>query len=140
MELSDKDKNRGNDNRAFESDDTVEQRTNYTTNEKKQTDLQELEDCSFFCASFECLNVFRNPKWFLVFLCFAAFMQGLGINGFVNVVITTIERRFGLSSTQSGTVASTYDIGSMIIMIPVSFLGGRPGASKPRCVLKDYER
>ena len=58
--------------------------------------------------------------------------QGLSINGFVNVVITSIERRFGLNSTQTGTIASTYDIGSMIIMIPVCFLGGKIGSSKPR--------
>jgi organic anion transporter 4A len=39
------------------------------------------------------------------------FCAGLCINGLVNVVITTIERRFGLQSTQTGLIAGSYDIG-----------------------------
>jgi len=54
------------------------------------------------------------------------------VNGFVNVVITTIERRFGLRSSQSGLVAGGYDIASFACLIPVTYLGGRAGASKPR--------
>lgn len=56
------------------------------------------------------------------------------VNGFVNVVITTIERRFGLRSSQSGLVAGGYDIASFLCLIPVTYLGGRPGASKPRWI------
>jgi len=54
------------------------------------------------------------------------------VNGFVNVVITTIERRFGLRSSQSGLIAGGYDIASFACLIPVTYLGGRAGASKPR--------
>jgi Na+/melibiose symporter-like transporter len=60
------------------------------------------------------------------------FVTGMVVNGFVNVVITTIERRFGLRSSQSGLVAGGYDIASFLCLIPVTYLGGRPGASKPR--------
>jgi organic anion transporter 4A len=60
------------------------------------------------------------------------FVAGMVVNGFVNVVITTIERRFGLRSSQSGLVAGGYDIASFACLIPVTYLGGRPGASKPR--------
>ena len=67
-------------------------------------------------------------------MSFAAFIQGLCINGFVNVVITSIEKRFGLRSTQTGLISSTYDIGSLLVMIPVSFFGGRSLASKPRWI------
>ena len=42
--------------------------------------------------------------------------------------------RFGLQSTQTGLISSAYDIGSLVVMIPVSYYGGRPGASKPRTV------
>ena len=54
------------------------------------------------------------------------------INGFVNVVISTIEKRFGLKSTETGLVAGSYDIGSMLAVIPISYFGGRLGSSKPR--------
>ena len=35
-----------------------------------------LEDCGLFGLSLASLNVFRNPKWCLVFLCWAGFTQG----------------------------------------------------------------
>jgi len=54
------------------------------------------------------------------------------VNGFVNVVITTIERRFGLKSSETGLIAGGYDIASFLLLIPVSYLGGRAKASKPR--------
>lgn len=54
------------------------------------------------------------------------------VNGFVNVVITTIERRFGLRSSQTGLVAGGYDMASFLCLVPVTYLGGRRGASKPR--------
>ena len=93
-----------------------------------------IEDCALPCVKLRWLNMFRSPRWFLVFLCMAATIQGLCINGLVNVVITSIERRFGLQSTQSGIIASSYDIGSLVIMVPVSYFGGRVGASKPRWI------
>jgi len=103
----------------------------------KEDDLnttRNLEDCGPPFLKLPGLNRFRNPKWFLVFLSFAAFTQGLCVNGLVNVVITSIERRFGLQSTQTGIIASSYDIGSLLVTIPVSYLGGRVGASKPRWI------
>lgn len=59
---------------------------------------------------------------------------GLLVNGCINVVITTIERRFGLRSSQTGLVASGYDIASFLCLVPVTYFGGRPGASKPRWI------
>lgn len=59
---------------------------------------------------------------------------GLVVNGCINVVITTIERRFGLSSSQTGLVSSGYDIASFLCLVPVTYFGGRAGASKPRWI------
>lgn len=61
-------------------------------------------------------------------------ITGLIVNGFINVVITTIEKRFGLRSRQTGLVASGYDIASFICLIPVTYFGGRIGASKPKWI------
>ncbi len=49
---------------------------------------------------------------------------------FTNVVISSLERRFGLQSTQSGVIAGSYDLGSLLAVVPVTYVGGRPGASK----------
>merc|ERR1719228_3004641 len=51
-----------------------------------------IEDCSLPCLRLRFLNRFRSPAWFLVFMSLAAMVQGLCINGLVNVVITSIER------------------------------------------------
>lgn len=50
------------------------------------------------------------------------------------MVITTIEKRFGLRSSQTGLVASGYDIASFVCLVPVTYVGGRSGASKPRWI------
>ena len=73
----------------------------------------------------------HNPKLVLVCLCAAGVVQGMI---FTNVVISTIERRFGLDSTQSGFVAGSYDLGSLLAIVPITYFGGRPGASKPKYI------
>ena len=131
--------NSGVTNQGFESDGF--QQIQLQDKKLKQQIVEDsddpiVEDCGLpnLKLKLKFLNSFRSPKWFLVFLCLAATTQGLCINGLVNVVITSIERRFGLKSTQSGIIASSYDIGSMLIMIPVNYFGGRLGASKPRYI------
>ena len=59
-------------------------------------------------------------------------LQGMVINGLVNVVLSTLETRFGLKSVVSGQIAGFYDIGSLLTVIPVTYFGGRRVASKPR--------
>lgn len=46
------------------------------------------------------IQTFNTPRWVLFFLCIASFLQGMIINGFINTVITSIERRFDLRSYQ----------------------------------------
>ena len=93
------------------------------------------------CQLFGCLRLpefcqrwFLNAPWILVFLCWASTMQGMVINGFVNAVISSLEQRFGLKSTETGVIAGSYDIGSMLSVIPITYFGGRVGASKPKYI------
>ena len=53
---------------------------------------------------------------------------------FVNAVISSLEQRFGLKSTETGVIAGSYDIGSMLSVIPITYFGGRVGASKPKYI------
>ncbi|XP_046350996.2 solute carrier organic anion transporter family member 4A1-like [Haliotis rufescens] len=75
---------------------------------------------------------FRKPGWVLFWLCWVGGLQGMLVSGFVNVIITTIERRFEISSTETGTIVSSYDIASAICLIPVSYFGGL--GVKPRYI------
>ena len=83
------------------------------------------------CCGFPLPKLFLNPRWLLACLCLSAIVQGMI---FTNVVISSIERRFGLQSTQSGIIAGSYDFGSLLAVIPVTYFGGRPGASKPHYI------
>ena len=53
---------------------------------------------------------------------------------FTNVVISSLERRFGMDSTQSGLVVGAYDMGNLLAVIPVTYYGGRPSSSKPKWI------
>ncbi|XP_058859972.1 solute carrier organic anion transporter family member 4A1-like isoform X1 [Acipenser ruthenus] len=86
---------------------------------------KETEDlCGWGALKPRCIQVFNTPKWVLFFLCVASFLQGMIINGFINTVITSIERRFDLRSYQSGLIASSYDIACCICLSFVSYFGG----------------
>lgn len=78
------------------------------------------------------LQHFRTPQWALVALCSASFIQGLTINGYVNVVLPTIEKRFQMRSIQSGSIISMYNVGSFILSTPVAYYGGN--RHKPRII------
>ncbi|KAH8282581.1 hypothetical protein KR054_008553 [Drosophila jambulina] len=80
------------------------------------------------------LQRFCTAKWALFWLCWGGALQGLIVNGLINVSISTIERRFGLRSRQTGLVASGYDVASFACLVPVTYYGGRRGASKPRFI------
>ena len=54
------------------------------------------------------------------------------MNGFVSLVVSTLEKRFDINSAQSGNIGGSYDIGFMLAIIPMTYFGGKRGASKPR--------
>ncbi|EDW37341.1 GL26208 [Drosophila persimilis] len=100
------------------------------------TDAALLVDQRFGWCSFQpqWLQRFCTAKWALFWLCWGGALQGLIVNGLINVSISTIERRFGLRSRQMGLVASGYDLASFACLVPVTYYGGRKGASKPRFI------
>ncbi|XP_055022096.1 solute carrier organic anion transporter family member 4A1 [Boleophthalmus pectinirostris] len=76
------------------------------------------------------IQVFNTPRWVLFFLSVASFLQGLIINGLINTVVTSIERRFDLSSSQTGLIVSSYDIAACVCLAFASYFGGN--GHKPR--------
>lgn len=62
---------------------------------------------------------------FVLLLSFLVTLQQALSSGYINSVITTIEKRFEIPSSLSGLVASSYEIGNVITVIFVSYLGSR---------------
>lgn len=92
------------------------------------TDSENL--CGWGALTPSFIQTFNTPRWVLFFLCIASFLQGMIINGFINTVITSIERRFDLRSYQAGLIASSYDIAACLCLAFVSYFGGT--GHKPR--------
>nr|XP_046252002.1 solute carrier organic anion transporter family member 4A1 [Scatophagus argus]XP_046252003.1 solute carrier organic anion transporter family member 4A1 [Scatophagus argus]XP_046252004.1 solute carrier organic anion transporter family member 4A1 [Scatophagus argus] len=80
--------------------------------------------CGWGALKPKAIQVFNTPHWVLFFLCVASFLQGMIINGFINTVVTSIERRFDLHSYQTGLIASSYDIAACGCLVFVSYFGG----------------
>ncbi|XP_041974935.1 solute carrier organic anion transporter family member 5A1 [Aricia agestis] len=68
---------------------------------------------------------FSSIKVFVFFLSILVTLQQALSSGYINSVITTIEKRFEIPSSLSGLIASSYEIGNVITVIFVSYLGSR---------------
>lgn len=58
-------------------------------------------------------------------MIFSHFLKGVVTDGFVNTSVTSIERRFELSSTQSGIIVSLYFFSGVFVNLFVAYFGGR---------------
>ncbi|XP_037528430.2 solute carrier organic anion transporter family member 4A1-like [Rhipicephalus sanguineus] len=86
--------------------------------------------CGWFGFSPSVAQRFARPQWVLVCFSMAAFAQGMVISGFINVSLPTLERRFHLRSVETGLIVAMYNVGSLLLMAPVTFFGSE--MKKPR--------
>ncbi|EDO36636.1 predicted protein, partial [Nematostella vectensis] len=69
------------------------------------------------------LQRFAAPKWFLVFQCWLVLAQGLIVSGMTGVVISSLEKRFYLKTSEVGAITACYDIAAALMAIVVSYYG-----------------
>uniref|UniRef100_H2Z037 Solute carrier organic anion transporter family member n=1 Tax=Ciona savignyi TaxID=51511 RepID=H2Z037_CIOSA len=74
----------------------------------------------------------NNAKCFLVVYSLFSMVAGTMIGGLTNTNISTLERRFGLSSSQSALVVVSYDVAFCILTAFVTYFGAT--ANRPRLV------
>ncbi|XP_068745910.1 solute carrier organic anion transporter family member 4A1-like [Montipora capricornis] len=72
----------------------------------------------------EFLQKLNTPKWFLVFLTIYSFMQGMIATGLTAAGLTSLEKRFKLSSKQSGMIIAANDVSALLLIIFISYFGG----------------
>lgn len=83
------------------------------------------QDCGLLSCRPVALQRFARIKIFVLLLSILVTLQQALSSGYINSVITTIEKRFEIPSSFSGLIASSYEIGNVITVIFVSYLGSR---------------
>lgn len=79
-----------------------------------------------------CLQVFNSIRWYVFFTCVFSLFQGYLVNGVINAIISTLEKRFELPSSKSGLIVSSNDFIAFFLVLFISFYGGE--RHKPRLI------
>lgn len=69
--------------------------------------------------------LFNPPQIFVFLLSVLVTVQQALASGYLNSVITTIEKRYEIPSSLTGVISSMYEIGNVITVIFVSYLGSK---------------
>ncbi|XP_023293331.2 solute carrier organic anion transporter family member 4C1 isoform X2 [Lucilia cuprina] len=93
-------------------------------NDDDDDDLRS-QDCGILGCRPGGIQKFARIKIFVLLLSMLVMLQQALSSGYINSVITTIEKRFEIPSSYSGLIASSYEIGNVITVIFVSYLGSR---------------
>ena len=87
---------------------------------------------TIFFIYFSCLQVFNTIRWYVFWVCVFSIVQGFIVNGVVNAIITTLEKRFDLPSSKSGLIASSNDFLALFLVLLISFYGSE--RHKPKLI------
>jgi len=97
-----------------------------STKRSRSSVSEDDEDLRYGClgAHPNWMQGMNNIAGFVCGLSFANCFQSLA-NGLFGVVLSTIEKQFDLTSSESSWIASAYEIGPIPILLLLSFLGSR---------------
>ncbi|KAH3750801.1 hypothetical protein DPMN_185335 [Dreissena polymorpha] len=71
----------------------------------------------------DCIQMFNTIRWYVFWVCVFSLFQGFIVNGVINAVITTLEKRYDLPSSKSGLIASSNDFFAFFLVLVISFYG-----------------
>ncbi|KAK3587808.1 hypothetical protein CHS0354_042772 [Potamilus streckersoni] len=92
--------------------------------------FQEDEEYGCFFIKPRYLQRFNTIRWHVFWQCVFNFFEGFAVNGIINVIIPALEKRYSLSSSRSGLIASSYDFGAFLCYLFIGYFGEQ--RHKPR--------
>jgi len=96
-----------------------------TTSQHIQTDNSGRFQTGFGCLRCRpgCLQFLASARWFLFFMCMSVILESMAVNGLLGTTISTIERRFALSSSQTAWIAVSYEVAGVPALLVIGYLG-----------------
>ncbi|CAI4226084.1 unnamed protein product [Auanema sp. JU1783] len=91
-------------------------------------DLKDKEDdqpllCGYGSCTPRWLQPIHNSKYLLLMLGLCAFIQSFVVNAIFPVGLSTLEKRFKMTSTHTGIISSWYDFAVLLCVFPVCHWG-----------------
>ncbi|XP_038068558.1 solute carrier organic anion transporter family member 4A1-like [Patiria miniata] len=81
--------------------------------------------CGWFSWRPDCLRCFASPRWLLFIISAYLFFQGMAVNGFVDGSLASLQRRFELSSFQTGLLPAMYDVVAAVLGVFLAYAGNK---------------
>ncbi|XP_021367866.1 solute carrier organic anion transporter family member 4A1-like [Mizuhopecten yessoensis] len=78
------------------------------------------------------LQRFNTIRWFVFWACVFSLFQGFIVNGVINAIISTLEKRFELPSSKSGLIVSSNDFFACFLVLVISYYGSH--RHKPKII------
>ena len=70
-----------------------------------------------------CLQIFNKAGWFLFITSLASLLRCIFTDGLIGTSISSIERRYGLSSLESSWIINVHDVATIPSLLLISYLG-----------------
>lgn len=71
------------------------------------------------------LQKFNTPEWYTAFFCFASIFQSTLTSGLPGLTLSSIEKRFGLSSGASSAIIIAVDVSSLLCLFLLSVIAAK---------------
>ncbi|XP_070533238.1 solute carrier organic anion transporter family member 3A1-like [Ptychodera flava] len=105
--------------------------TSYTKIEEDEINLDDFR-CGYFKCKPNCIQCLGNPKSFVVFLVLSSILSLCISAGYLAGILSTIEKRYQLPSSLSGTLLMFNEIGSLTTILFVTYFGSK--GHRPRII------